>query len=124
MIAISDAIARVLESDGIDPHRIVVVHSGVDLAEAATAAPLGLRNRLGLAEGSPLAVNVGALVPHKDHATLLRAAALLREPLPRLHWAIAGEGPLADGPGGAAATSSGCGTVCTFWDMSPNHSAS
>lgn len=97
VIAISDAIARVLESDGIDPRRIVVVHSGVDLAEAATAAPMGLRNRLGLAEGSPLAVNVGALVPHKDHATLLRAAALLREPLPQLHWAIAGEGPLRKG---------------------------
>lgn len=94
VIAISDAVARVLQADGIDPRRIVVVHSGVDVTEAAHAVPMGIRNRLGLPEQCPLAVNVGALVPHKDHATLLRAAALLRERLPRLHWAIAGEGPL------------------------------
>jgi glycosyltransferase involved in cell wall biosynthesis len=94
VIAISDAVARVLEADGIDPRRIVVVRSGVDLAEAAAAVPIGLRHRLGLPERSPLAVNVGALVPHKDHLTLLRAAALLRGRLPVLQWAIAGEGPL------------------------------
>jgi glycosyltransferase involved in cell wall biosynthesis len=39
-------------------------------------------------------VNVAALVPHKDHATLLGSAALLRERFPRLHWVIAGDGPL------------------------------
>ncbi len=94
VIAISDAVARVLEADGIDSRRVVVVHSGVDLAEAAAATPLGLRSQLGLPERSPLAVNVGALVAHKDHATLLRTAALLRDRLPALHWAIAGEGPL------------------------------
>jgi glycosyltransferase involved in cell wall biosynthesis len=94
VIAVSDAVARVLRTDGIDPSRIVVVHSGVDVAEAADAAPMGIRNRLGLHENTQLAVNVGALVPHKGHATLLRAAALLRDRLPQLHWAIAGEGPL------------------------------
>jgi glycosyltransferase involved in cell wall biosynthesis len=94
VIAISEAVANVLQADGIDPRRIVVVHSGVDLAEARRAVSAGFRNRLGLSDGSLLAVNVGALVPHKDHATLLRSAALLREQYPRLHWAIAGEGPL------------------------------
>jgi glycosyltransferase involved in cell wall biosynthesis len=41
-----------------------------------------------------LAVSVGALVPHKDHATLVAAAGRLRDTRPSLHWVIAGEGPL------------------------------
>jgi glycosyltransferase involved in cell wall biosynthesis len=94
VIAISEAVARVLRDDGIDPGRIVVVHSGVDLTEARRAVPAGIRGDLGLSDSAKLAVNVGALVPHKDHATLLRSAAHLREPFPDLHWAIAGEGPL------------------------------
>jgi L-malate glycosyltransferase len=32
-------------------------------------------------------------VPHKDHATLLRAAAALTARLPDLHWVVAGAGP-------------------------------
>jgi glycosyltransferase involved in cell wall biosynthesis len=39
-------------------------------------------------------VAVGALVGHKDHATLVDAAAALRTTRPELHWVIAGEGPL------------------------------
>ena len=42
------------------------------------------------ARGQPLAATVGALVPHKDHATLLHAARRLTERFPTLHWVIAG----------------------------------
>jgi glycosyltransferase involved in cell wall biosynthesis len=94
VIAISDAVAAVLRADGIDPARIVVVRSGVDLTQAETALPIGVRARLGLPAGASLAVHLGALVPHKDQATLLGAAALLRPRCPDLHWAIAGGGPL------------------------------
>ena len=94
VIAISDAVAAVLRADGIDPHRIVVVRSGVDLAQAETALPIGLRARLGLATDVPLVAHLGALVPHKDQATLLGAAALLRPRCPDLHWALAGDGEL------------------------------
>jgi L-malate glycosyltransferase len=37
---------------------------------------------------------VAALVPHKDHATLVNAASHLAQPHPELHWVIAGEGEL------------------------------
>ena len=94
VIAISDAVADVLRSDGIDPARIVVVRSGIDLAQAETASPIGIRGRLGLPAGAPLAAHLGALVPHKDQATLLAAAALLRPRCPDLQWALAGEGEL------------------------------
>lgn len=94
VIAISEAVAGVLRADGIDPARIAVVHSGIDLSAAERAIPFGVRARLGLPAGALVAVSVGALVPHKDHATLLRAAALLETRCPSLHWIIAGTGPL------------------------------
>ncbi|MBA3258073.1 MAG: glycosyltransferase, partial [Gemmatimonadales bacterium] len=94
VIAISEAVAGVLRADGIDPSRIAVVHSGIDLSAAERAVPLGVRARLGLPAHALVAVSVGALVPHKDHATLLRAAELLEIRCPSLHWIIAGNGPL------------------------------
>lgn len=94
VLAISSAVADVLTDDGIDPARIQVVHSGIDLEAARAAEPIGLRERLSLPPGAQLACTVGALVPHKDHATLLHAARLLAPGFPDLHWAIAGEGEL------------------------------
>ncbi len=94
VIAVSAAVADVLVDDGVDPARIQVVHSGIDLDFARMAEPLGLRERLGLAPEARLACTVGALVPHKDHATLLHTARLLAGPFPTLHWVVAGEGEL------------------------------
>jgi glycosyltransferase involved in cell wall biosynthesis len=42
----------------------------------------------------PLAVAVGRLIAQKDHATLLRAFALVHEALPEARLAILGSGPL------------------------------
>jgi glycosyltransferase involved in cell wall biosynthesis len=94
VIAISDAVAAVLRADGIDPTRITVVRSGVDLDEAIGAQRGGHRARLGIPDQAPLAVHLGALVPHKDQATIVRAAAHARSRAPDLHWIIAGEGEL------------------------------
>ena len=94
IIAISEAVRRVLLSDGIVPERVVRVHSGIDLEMVRRTRSGDIRARLGLPETGPLAVAVGALVGHKDHATLLDAAAALRSTRPELHWVIAGEGPL------------------------------
>jgi glycosyltransferase involved in cell wall biosynthesis len=94
VIAVSAAVADILSDDGIDPSRVVVVHSGIDLEEARQAEPLGLRERLTLPAQATLACTVGALVPHKDHVTLLYAARRLAPAFPLLHWVIAGEGPL------------------------------
>lgn len=96
VIAVSAAVARVLTADGVPPGRITVIPDGIDPAEvrAAAARPLDIRARLGLAPGTPLAVNVAALVDHKDQRTLVRAAAHARAARPDLHWAIAGDGAL------------------------------
>lgn len=94
IIAVSAAVADVLVEDGIDSDRVVVVHSGIDLDAARMADPLGLRQRLGLPAETVLACTVGALVPHKDHVTLLHAARRLASRFPALHWVIVGDGEL------------------------------
>ena len=96
VIAISEAVKMVLVGDGLSARDISVVPSGVDPDEVTRAAARGLdiRGRLGLAPGTPLAVNVAALVPHKDQRTLIRAAAAARAVRPDLHWAVAGAGEL------------------------------
>jgi glycosyltransferase involved in cell wall biosynthesis len=94
IVAISSAVADVLVDDGIDPARIQVVHSGIDLDAARQAQPLGIREQLGLPPETRLACTVGALVPHKDHVTLLHAARRLAPVFPDLHWVIAGDGEL------------------------------
>lgn len=94
VIAISDAVRRVLVRCGLPGDRITVVPSGIDPDEVRRTAQPGaaIRRRLGLADGTPLAVNVAALVDHKDHGTLVRAAAAARDVRPDLHWVIAGDG--------------------------------
>jgi L-malate glycosyltransferase len=96
VIAVSAAVKRVLTTDGVPPGRITVIPDGIDPEEvrAAAARPLGIRTRLGLAPSTPLAANVAALVDHKDHRTLVRAAAHARTARPDLHWVIAGEGDM------------------------------
>ena len=94
VIAISSAVADVLAQDGVRSERVVVVHSGIDLDAARQAEPLGIRERLGLSPETTIACTVGALVPHKDHVTLLHAARRLVGRFPSLHWVIAGQGEL------------------------------
>jgi len=94
VIAISHAVARVLVRDGIKQERITVVHSGISLDATRGVSRLGIRGLLGLAPAALVAANVAALVPHKDHATLLAAAKRLEQRHPDLHWVVAGEGEL------------------------------
>jgi glycosyltransferase involved in cell wall biosynthesis len=70
------------------------VHSGIDPAEVRSAPAGGFRAVYQLAPNVPLAVNVAALVPHKDQSTLIAASVETSRDLPELHWIIAGDGPL------------------------------
>src|SRR3954469_6890005 len=72
IIAISEAVKRVLIADGIASDAVVVVHDGIDVDDVRQGAtpPLDIRSRLGIAAGAPLAVNAAALTGEKDHRTL------------------------------------------------------
>jgi L-malate glycosyltransferase len=94
VIAISDAVRAALMASGVPAHRIALVHSGIAVEEVAASRPRDPRPALGLPANTPLAVTTGALVAHKDHATMIEAAALAAADRPDLHWAIAGDGPV------------------------------
>ncbi|HEV8197898.1 MAG TPA: glycosyltransferase [Gemmatimonadales bacterium] len=94
VIAISEAVRAILVSDGIPSSCITTVHSGIDVAGVRSISAGDIRSRLGLPVAGPLVVTVGALVDHKDHATLVEAATALRPRRPEVHWVIAGEGEL------------------------------
>ena len=92
IVAVSRTIQEILIASGIPRERVSLVYSGIDVAETAATTRLDLRSLLNLPPESLIAVNVAALVEHKDHATLLRTARLLAPDFPTLHWVIAGDG--------------------------------
>jgi glycosyltransferase involved in cell wall biosynthesis len=92
LIAISDAVRRFLVAAGHDPARLVTIRYGLDEPAQAPSEPTP--GQAGIPEGVPLALAVGRLIEQKDHATLLRAFALVRRDLPEARLAILGSGPL------------------------------
>jgi glycosyltransferase involved in cell wall biosynthesis len=92
IVAVSHAVRDSLVADGLSPHRIAVVHSGVDLESSQRVSPMDVRARLGLPPTARIAANVAALERHKNHALLVGAARAIRSSQPDLHWVIAGTG--------------------------------
>jgi glycosyltransferase involved in cell wall biosynthesis len=74
IVAVSEAVAAVLRRDGADPARVRVVYEGVPdrPPQAGGRAQLAA---LGIPESALVVGNVAALTDHKDHSTLLAAAA-------------------------------------------------
>ncbi len=97
-IAISNAIAKVLEAGGVQQTRISVVRSAVDIKPHADVerdkARLSLRRMLGLRPDALLFGNASALSEQKGYGYLMEACALLKGQGIDFHLAIAGEGPL------------------------------
>ena len=84
VVCVADDGARTCLAEGVPADRIVTVWNGIDLARFAYSGPR--------ANGS--AVIVARLSPEKDHATLLRAWALVATADPDFPLEIAGDGPL------------------------------
>jgi glycosyltransferase involved in cell wall biosynthesis len=93
-IAASGAIRDILVHDRIDPSRIVVVHDGIDVERIAGLPAIDLHAEYWLPRGTPVAVNVGALVAHKGQRHLVDAVALVIREVPDVHVVIFGEGEL------------------------------
>jgi glycosyltransferase involved in cell wall biosynthesis len=93
VIAVSAAVARVLEKDGLAPASLRVVYEGVPDRAPAGGGEDALR-ALGVPAGAPVVGNVAALTAHKDHATLLAAAARVIVRVPEARFVIVGQGEL------------------------------
>lgn len=92
LIAISDAVRVFLERAGHDPAKLTTIHYGLDELPGLPSEPTPAE--AGIPADAPLAVAVGRLIEQKDHATLLRAFALVHGALPDTRLAILGSGPL------------------------------
>jgi len=94
LVAVSEAVKSDLVELGIAPGRkIRVVPLGLDLEALAGELPRGhLRRDSNAPPQTPLVGIVGRLVPIKDVACFLRAAALVKKAEPQAHFAIIGDG--------------------------------
>ncbi len=93
-IAISQAVARVLESSGVDRGRIAVVPDGVDVHRVVAPATAEQLASLDVGGSAPLVVQVAQLVGHKDPLNFVRAMARVRELVPNARGLLVGDGPL------------------------------
>jgi glycosyltransferase involved in cell wall biosynthesis len=112
VVAVSRAIAGILERSGVPSSHIAVVPDGLPVGTEerswaglsqdpfSPASPeekirlrRGLAERFGVRESGPWVGNLAALVPHKDHDTLIAAALLVLQKRPQTTFLIAGQGP-------------------------------
>ena len=114
VIAISEAIADVLRDRGVEPARLEIIRSAVDVDEFSGVADCGsVRAEFGLAADDFLVAAAGQLIPRKGHRYLLQAVADLRDRYPQLRLVIFGEGYL-NNQLRAQAASLGLGDVVQF----------
>ena len=91
-VAVSNADRRrMIEVEGIDAAKVVVIPNGITTPPAL--AGRDLRGELGIEPGAPVIGTVSVLRAEKALPVLIRAAALLRERFGGLRVVIAGEGP-------------------------------
>jgi glycosyltransferase involved in cell wall biosynthesis len=96
ILAVSRPIRDQVVSLGVDPARVVVQSSGIEIDRLGRRDPAleaELARRLGLTTGAPVAVCVGRLHPFKGQEYLIRAAGLLARDHPDLKVVLAGDGP-------------------------------
>lgn len=96
IIAISNAVARIVEQGGIPRARIHVVADGVDTHRTVVPATRETLAAIGVPAGVPIVVQVSQLVGHKDPVNFVRAIYRLHERVPSAHAILVGEGPLRD----------------------------
>lgn len=114
IIAISQAIAKVLREHGVDEERIEIIRSAVDTERFALRPDCSsVRAEFNAPKGTFVMAAAGQLIPRKGHRYLLEAVAMLREQLPSFRLIIFGEGYL-NNQLRAQAASLGLGDVVQF----------
>lgn len=98
VIAVSAAVARRLQEQQLfPPDKIVTIHNGIDAARFSAARLKfnreEFRRKLDLPANGLLIGTVGEINPLKGHEDFVRAAALIADRFPDLHFIISGEDP-------------------------------
>jgi glycosyltransferase involved in cell wall biosynthesis len=93
LIAVSHATKDEMVDAGVPASLISVIHNGIDTEAWSPRRTVGtLRDELRLGQAFPVIGYVGRIMPEKDLATWLRAAALLARKFPSARFVLAGEG--------------------------------
>jgi glycosyltransferase involved in cell wall biosynthesis len=79
---------------GYPDNKIRIIHNGVDPALFDVNTDRGVLAEFGFTEGDPVVGILARMRPEKDHATLLRAARIVINEMPRARFLIIGDGPL------------------------------
>lgn len=100
IVSCSRAAVEVHGRLGYDRRRMIVIPNGFDTARFRPDPDARLRTRalLGIPPSAPLIGLVARLHPQKDHATFLRAAAILLERRPGARFVLCGDGVVPDDP--------------------------
>jgi glycosyltransferase involved in cell wall biosynthesis len=95
VIAVSQAVRRVLLTAGVAGGRIEVIPTGVEVPAVTADADQrrAARREFGLEEQDFVAGHMGAFTPEKGQDVAAEAARLLESRLPRLRLLLAGDGP-------------------------------
>jgi len=95
ILAVSDAIKRVLIEDGIPESRVETVRSGFVPHEFISRGQSeNIREKLGISPETTVIATVAALAPHKALHVLLKAASIVCQKRKDVVFLIAGEGEL------------------------------
>lgn len=90
---VAEAQRRYLTDDlGYRADKIRIIHNGVDPALFDARGDRDVLGEFGWCAGDPTVAIVAELSPIKDHATLLRAARLVVDRLPRARFLVVGDG--------------------------------
>ena len=85
-----------IESAGLPPEQITLIHHGIDPARfpvANDATRAAARTQLGLPDNATVAAFVGRLDLPKNEGWILDIAAATKSKLPQVHFVMAGDGP-------------------------------
>ena len=94
-VAVSEFHRRELLASGVQPERVAVARSGIEVARFAAGDREGTRRRLGIPAAAPVALVAARLHPMKGHHDLLDVLPGVLDRAPGLVVLAAGQGPLA-----------------------------
>src|ERR1700756_708784 len=91
--AVSDKVRdSCIKSDGLDPHKVVTLHNGIELERfAAVNGTAGLREKLNIGLNVPVITTIANLRPVKGIDILIRAAAIVCKEFPQARFIVVGE---------------------------------
>lgn len=93
VIANSEAVRHdVVQSEKLAPHKVIVIHNGLDAQRYDQTPDAQLRNGLGLGSG-PVVIVVANLIDYKGHTYFLRAWAKVCRRFPEATALLIGDGP-------------------------------